>query len=184
MTTFHFIRHGEPLWELNEQRNLTGANRNFVPLTDRGVQEAETTARDPRLAHAEIVIASPYTRALQTAAIIAGHLQLPLQVEYDLHEWVPDLTFQFDLQKVVELRNDFDACNGHYPEGESRLWESRDSMRTRVDAVLEKYLHHEKVIVVCHGMLICNHTGVDQVDHAEIVEMKMPSTSIHNLQKA
>lgn len=51
---------------------------------------------DERLKGADIILASPYTRTLQTAAIISKNTGIPIEVETDLLEWMPDLTFQFE----------------------------------------------------------------------------------------
>lgn len=92
MTVFYFIRHGEADWDMADGLGLTGAQRDFVPLTREGMRQSESASRDPRLKEAELIVSSPYTRALQTAAIINGRLGLPVVVEYDLREWVPDRT--------------------------------------------------------------------------------------------
>lgn len=41
-----------------------------------------------------VIVSSPYTRCLQTAAIVSRIRNIPLKVEVDLHEWIPDLLFQ------------------------------------------------------------------------------------------
>ena len=42
-----------------------------------------------------LIVTSLMTRALQTAALLSRALHVPLAVEFDLHEWVPDLTFSW-----------------------------------------------------------------------------------------
>jgi len=173
MTIYYFIRHGEPEWELNEERKLRGARRDFVPLTEKGVLQSEITAKDKCLKKGEIIISSPYTRALHTAAIIARELHLPLYVEYDLHEWIPDLTFQYDMEQLRQLHREYDECHGIYPEGKTCLWESKQSMRARVSSVLQKYLFYSCVIVVCHGMVIRSQVDVKDIAHAAIIEYNL-----------
>ena len=51
-------------------------------------------AVDARLKTAELIVSSPYTRALQTAAIISRETGLKICIEVDLHEWEPDKTNQ------------------------------------------------------------------------------------------
>lgn len=49
-------------------------------------------------------VSSPYTRALQTAAIISQKTNIDITVEMDLHEWMPDLTFQYHVfEECLEL---------------------------------------------------------------------------------
>jgi uncharacterized phosphatase len=171
MTQFYFIRHGEPSWELADEKRLKGEQRNFVPLTEQGILQATAVAQDSRLELVEIIISSPYTRALQTAAIISRERNIPLAVEYDLHEWLPDLTSQFDsADSVQQVYDDFLTCGGEYPEGETRAWETWSSIRTRVESVLSRYVQYNHVAVVCHGMVIKSLTSVDSLPYCGIVE--------------
>ena len=39
---------------------------NLAPLSEEGVRQIEETAKDPRLQGAELILTSPYTRAVQT----------------------------------------------------------------------------------------------------------------------
>ena len=52
-------------------------------------------AVDARLKTAELIVSSPYTRALQTAAIISRETGLKICIEVDLHEWETDKTNQY-----------------------------------------------------------------------------------------
>ena len=103
---------------------------------------------------AQIIVSSPYTRCLQTAAIISRITGIPLTVEVDLHEWIPDLTFMNKPGEARELGADFKACKGSYPKGETRRWESIDMMSARLIRALKKHSNHDKIIIVTHGMLM------------------------------
>lgn len=81
MTTLYFVRHGQPDYNGLSARNFFGYGRDFAPLGPAGVEQAERAAADPRLQTAELIVASPYTRALQTAQIISRHTGLPVQEE-------------------------------------------------------------------------------------------------------
>ena len=104
------------------------------------------------------------TRALQTAAIIAVFLGLPLSVQFDLREWLPDDTFSWrsadDVRAAVD---DFDAHGGEWPDGRPRSWEPLSQLRERCTAALRAAIiglpGHEVVIVVCHQMVIWSLTG-------------------------
>lgn len=91
MTQFYLIRHGEPQWDINEQYKLKGHGRDLVPLTNEGINQVYLTAKDVRLKEADIIVSSPYPRALQTDAILSKELGLEILVEFDLREWQPDL---------------------------------------------------------------------------------------------
>lgn len=154
MTVFYFIRHGEPDWAFKDERNLLGALRDFVPLTGQGELQAEQVIdRCPHVADCELILSSPYTRSLQTAAIINRRLGLPLKVEFDLHEWTPDNWEATRFEEIKALTNDYRKHNGIHPAGESKLWEPKESVRSRVGRVLRRYMDRSRVMVVCHSMV-------------------------------
>ena len=94
MALFYLIRHGQPDYSGLESHGFFGFGRAFAPLSPQGIVQAEAAARDPRLKNAEFIVSSPYTRALQTAQIISRETGLPVVVDLDLHEWMPDRTNQ------------------------------------------------------------------------------------------
>ena len=153
MATLYLVRHGQPDYSGLQERGMFGFGRDFAPLSPLGVQQAEETARDPRLKQAERIVSSPYTRALQTAQIISLRTGIAVQVESDLHEWVPDWTNQYcTSEESFRLSEDFVRCKGEYPAGETRKWESLSHMQERMQRVVEKYAAMDKVILVGHGM--------------------------------
>lgn len=90
MALFYLVRHGEPTYDHMLENGFWGFGRDFAPLTEKGKQQAKMTAKDIRLKDAEIIVSSPYTRALQTAQIISRETGIPVEVEIALHEWMPD----------------------------------------------------------------------------------------------
>ena len=56
---------------------------------------------------AQLIVSSPYTRALQTASIISRAVDIPLQVEMELHEWLPDLNYCNKYEEEEIISNDF-----------------------------------------------------------------------------
>jgi uncharacterized phosphatase len=174
MTVYHLVRHGQPDWRWTEGEHLTGWLRDFTPLTALGHAQAHVAAQDDRLHNAELVLSSPYTRALQSGAIISRILQVPLEVEFDLREWMPDVRGQIQtLEDVFAAARDFEACDGCHPSEVARHWESRASLRSRMLNVLERYRHFERVIVVTHEMAIWAVTGQRDVANGEIVEFRL-----------
>ncbi|MGE5672928.1 MAG: histidine phosphatase family protein [Mycobacterium leprae] len=160
MTIFTLVRHGTPLYGMAEERRLKGGVRDWVPLSPQGIAEIEQTAERLRGTSATLILASPMTRALHTAAILGRALDLPLAVEFDLHEWLPDTTQSYDSAAVAfAATSDLEAHGGEWPPGESRPWEPLSSVRQRVLGVLQRYTHLEHVIVACHGMVITALTG-------------------------
>lgn len=155
-----FIRHGEPDKTLVDARGFIGQGRDFAPLSRLGVQQAETMSADPLLKDGQIIVSSPYTRALQTAAILSRNLQKEIKVEVDLHEFIPDKTFRVKGEEEdYLLHKDFRKCHGEYPEGETRGWETITEIIARTKPVFDRYLSegYEKIIVVAHGGVIRRH---------------------------
>jgi len=160
-----FIRHGEPDYTPCWDRGFIGHGKDLACLTDEGVAQAENVSRNPLLNNSELIVSSPYTRALQTAAIISKNTQLNITVEIDLHEFLPDKTFLCKSKEEDKIfHKDFCDCCGSYPNGETRRWETITEIKSRVMAVMNKYLAHSKIIVVAHGGVIRRFTGEARVD--------------------
>jgi len=82
------IRHGESEFNVSFGRDRIDPGITDAPLTERGRQQARDAARAVA-AHDEPIrrlICSPYTRALQTAAIIGEALDLPISVDPHIRE--------------------------------------------------------------------------------------------------
>ena len=134
-----FIRHGECDKSGADERGFIGLGRDLAPLTARGIEQAQAAAESPLLSGCQLILSSPYTRALQTAAIIAGRTGLELRVELDLHELIPDKTFQVRGEaEAVALHEDFKRCHGVCPPGENRRWETLEELVRRTRPVLDR----------------------------------------------
>jgi broad specificity phosphatase PhoE len=171
MSTFYLVRHGQPDYNALSGHSFFGYGRDFAPLSPVGIKQAETASTDSRLHSAELIVSSPYTRALQTAQIISRHTGLPVQVELDLHEWIPDLTNTYtSSEESWILSKEFADYRGEYPEGITCRWETLSSMRKRMIAVADKYADCEKVIFVGHGMAFRTLTYIEELPPGGIVE--------------
>lgn len=164
MTTFYLVRHGQPDYSGVTEQHLFGFGRDFAPLSPLGIKQAEQAAADSRLHTAELIVSSPYTRALQTAQIISHHTGLLVKVELGLHEWIPDLTNQYTTaQESILLSREFNECHGEYPKDKICRWETLHSMRIRMTAVADKYAERKTVIFVGHGMAFRTLTYIEEL---------------------
>lgn len=181
MTTFYLVRHGEPNWASMKTRGLLGREENFAELTQKGVAQIEALSDDERLKTAQIIIASPYTRALQSAAILSRCFDLPLQVEYELHEWRfdPDPSVTYD-DEMKRRWDEFLTQDPLVPMHEELPYESANELRMRAQAVLRKYMHHSAVIVVCHGGVIFSLSQKPEASFAEVVEYTQDSAELQD----
>lgn len=169
-----FIRHGEPNKAEVDRRGFIGQGRDLAPLSELGVRQAEDASLSPLLNECQVIVSSPYTRALQTAAIISKNTGLDIKVEVDIHEFIPDKTFQLRGEEESKLlHKDFMHCLGEYPEGDVRRWETITEIINRSKPVFDKYvdLDYQRIIVVAHGGVIRRYTGVASIGHCEICEI-------------
>jgi broad specificity phosphatase PhoE len=102
-------RHAQSLWNLHFGRTRTDPGIPDTPLTDLGRRQAHALAE--RLARFEIgrLVASPYRRTLETAAIVAARLGCPVTVE-----------------PLVRERNAFSCDEGTPPDLLAELWPDID----------------------------------------------------------
>ena len=171
MALFYLIRHGEPDYEAVSKLGFYGFGRSFAPLSERGVKQVEETAKDARLLEADLIICSPYTRALQTAAIISREINKEIVVEPELHEWIVDKTNSItSSEEVAMLGKEFQEYRGVYPDGKEMRWETLSSLRSRIKRVADKYADYNKVIIVGHGMAFRVLKYIENIAPGEIAE--------------
>jgi len=173
MTAIYLVRHGEADYEQIGKRHWPGKLADLAPLSALGAQQA--AAAGERLADvgAARLISSPFTRTMQTAGAVSCRVSLAIEVELDLHEWLPDDTFRWhDLADVRALVADFDRCGGEWPPGERRVWEPMSSVRHRASAALRRAVDGMagagSLIAVCHEMVIRSVTGEVKTRHGEV----------------
>lgn len=155
MAAFYFVRHGKTDYSERNKKIFQGFGVNLSPFSAEGVKEIEIAPKDKRLLEARMILSSPYTRAVQTAAVLSRELQIGIVVETDLHEWLANKNYSYeDDEKANKNYHEFPAFKGTCPAGRDRDWEDMGSMRKRILPVLEKYRRYQKIIVACHGMLI------------------------------
>jgi len=164
MTAIYLVRHGEADYGLIHKRRWPGKLADLAPLTARGAEQAAAAADQLAKVGAVRLLSSPFTRTMQTASAVSCRIGLVIEVELDLHEWLPDDTFRWhDLAEVRELVAEFDSCGGEWPPGERRVWEPLSSVRRRASAALSRAADglagSGSLIAVCHEMVIRSVTG-------------------------
>lgn len=170
-----FIRHGEPNFNEVDSRGFIGQGRELAGLTPEGINQAEKASKSPLLEGAELIVSSPYTRALQTAAVISKNTGLPIAVETDLHEQLFDKTFMVKgAEEAKALNLDFIKYLGVAPTGEDKKWESIPEIVNRIKPVIDKYYAsgYKKIIVVSHGGIIRRFTGKWEIDYCDTEQIE------------
>jgi broad specificity phosphatase PhoE len=133
----------------------------LAALNDIGIAEMIEAGKRLSETDAEVILSSPYTRALQSSAIVAKETGLTTVVVHDLHEWIPDTTFQYGSYKELKLLfEDFKQHKGVLPEEVSQYaeytrWEPLASVKERVRTALLAYAQtYQSAIVMAHGMVL------------------------------
>ncbi|MGH6962726.1 MAG: histidine phosphatase family protein [Dongiaceae bacterium] len=75
------VRHGQSQWNAAFNRTRIDPDIPDPHLTDEGREQAAAAAAELARRGVARLIVSPYTRTLQTAAVIAGELGLPIEIE-------------------------------------------------------------------------------------------------------
>ncbi|WP_430476759.1 histidine phosphatase family protein [Bacillus cereus] len=141
MTTIYFVRHAHSTYTKEERER---------PLSEKGHLDAEDVTRLLEGKHIDIIISSPYKRAIQTVQGIADTYNLSIQVEEDLRERLlsaePVHNFNDAIQKVWE-----DWSFAH--EG----GESNDVAQRRavicMQNILKKY-EGKNIVIGTHGNIM------------------------------
>ena len=170
MTQFLLLRHAEPDYTEIDKRKYRAFGNDLAPLTEKGIQQAIDVSKNALLQDIDIIISSPYTRTLETAAIISRELNKKLKVELDLMEWIPDKTYMYnDHSKVVAWCNIYEANDGKHLSSDDN-WEEKHEIISRVNNVLKNYKNYSKVLIVTHGIVMSALTGIVKPNCTEIIE--------------
>ena len=168
-----FIRHGEPDYSYVTRRGFIGHGRDLAQLSAAGKEQALAVAADARLDGIELIASSPYTRALQTAAIISGYRNIPIEIELDLHEWLPDLTYTFSTEEeAVQAAIMCTMHKGVCPADSPIKYEELLTVFERANACLQKYLGRAKIAVVTHGILMRQFSFAEKIPFCGIREIE------------
>ena len=145
MTLLYLVRHGETDWNL--EHRIQGSTD--IPLNETGRAQAATTGRLLVTREWDAVVASPLSRAFETATIIAAELGLPEPTTLDA---------------IVERHYgeaeglDYDQIAARFPDDSPVPGrESRDAVAERViPALIALAEAHpgESLVVVSHGGVI------------------------------
>ncbi len=171
MITVHFLRHAEPDYScvVLDRNRFAGNRRDFAPLSEMGRRQAVEVARKLRgRTGVELVLSSPYTRALETAATVASELRLPLRVVPELHDWLAVIDGHQPIDGAV-----VDAAITRYLQSDfaDAEFETPEELEDRMHAVVKGLVAGgtSEAIIVGHQEPICRITGRTEVRMGEFV---------------
>jgi probable phosphoglycerate mutase len=171
------IRHGETAW--NRERRLQG--QLDIPLNATGVAQADALAQALAGEPIDAVYASDLSRAMQTAAPLAGALGLAVQPDPRLRERCYGTLEGMTYAEVAEqLPEDFARWQARIPDYAPDGGESLLAFHERaVDAALALGRRHpgERIALVAHG-------GVLDCLYREANDMTLEAPRRHELLNA
>jgi 2,3-bisphosphoglycerate-dependent phosphoglycerate mutase len=139
MTTVYFVRHAEP--------DYTNHNDMERPLTIKGKEDSKIVTNYLRDKDIEIVLSSPYLRAVETVKDFAdssGHSIITVE---DFRERKVDSVWTQDFNKFVEMQwNDFDY---KFSDGECL----REVQNRNINALMQVLREHKdrNIVIGSHG---------------------------------
>ncbi len=147
-----FVRHGVPDYSLSDARKMSQLEKDYAPLSRAHIPAVHEVAQRVCHHNAQVILSSPYTRALQTAEIINRGLGLELFVEHDLREWRADLAGGYISlaerdRRWHEHRQSLKLKTTPKPDCDYESW---PTLSERVTNVLARYQDYARVIVVAH----------------------------------
>jgi 2,3-bisphosphoglycerate-dependent phosphoglycerate mutase len=155
--TITLLRHGES--EGNAADLIQG--QSDYPLTARGIEQARSLAARWQIVQArsdgplfETIVASPLTRARQTAEIVATILSLPLELDAI---WIERGFGNLDgrpLDEILELNPPVDFHHPYIPPGEGG--ESSVDLFLRASQALASVMQRPagRYLIVSHGAIL------------------------------
>jgi alpha-ribazole phosphatase len=164
-TRLFLVRHGETDWNLG--RRYQG--QSDVPLNDRGLRQAEATARHLAEKEISLIVSSDLRRARQTAEAIALRCKLPVQEDQRLREmsfgaWEGMTHDEIQARWPGEREAWFADPVRIAPPGGETLAQVSDRVRSALDEIVKRSAGGTAVLVAHGGVLrtlICLAVGLD-----------------------
>ena len=168
-----FVRHGEPDYDCLKSIDLHKISKNIAPLSINGEMQAEKASHCKALEDADIIISSPYTRALETSLFIGHFLNKKIIIEPDLREWECEIDYDpFNLELEKDIEKEFHMFKGVHSDKCKYYWESLEHLAFRANNVIKKYNQYKKVIIVTHAMLIRQFYYNPIISYCEPIEVE------------
>jgi broad specificity phosphatase PhoE len=178
----YFVRHGESTANVLQEFSISEFKH---PLTETGTEQAHILAQALSGLHPARIYSSPVLRAFQTAQILSGSLDVPVDFTSALREWAVGIyegtTDPEGWRLHRQVQEDWyfhDKLDSKMPEGESFL-----EIRQRFVPFIERLLQEgqgsdEEMVLVGHGGLYIAMLPVvfQNIDHAFAVQHGYPNT--------
>ncbi|AXY08836.1 MULTISPECIES: histidine phosphatase family protein [Bacillus cereus group] len=141
MTTIYFVRHAHSTYTKEERER---------PLSEKGHLDAENVTRLLKDKHIDVVLSSPYKRAIQTVQGIANTYHVSIEIEEDLRERLLSSEPVADFNDAIE--NVWEDWSFAYEGGESNDVAQRRAV-TCMQSILKKY-KGKNIVIGTHGNIM------------------------------
>ncbi|MGH1284599.1 histidine phosphatase family protein [Bacillus toyonensis] len=141
MTTIYFVRHAHSTYTKEERER---------PLSEKGYCDAENVTRLLEDEHIDVVISSPYKRAIQTVQGIANTYNVSIQIEEDLRERLLSSEPVEDFNDAIE--NVWEDWTFAYEGGESNDVAQKRAVLC-MQNILGKY-KGKNIVIGTHGNIM------------------------------
>jgi broad specificity phosphatase PhoE len=167
-TQFLLMRHGEPDYSLIQRfaPKLDAQRFDLVYLAETGVTQVAHQLESIKAFGPEHIVASPYPRCLQSAAIVSRALNTAMSVDLRLHEWMPVVDGKAFVSSAVAAQMAEICWND---DGIAEGAESRSEVKARALMALSEQASYTRVLVVTHHLVIRALTGIEFTPFAGLV---------------
>ncbi|EEM90403.1 histidine phosphatase family protein [Bacillus thuringiensis serovar vazensis] len=141
MTTIYFVRHAHSTYTKEERER---------PLSEKGHCDAENVTSLLKDKHIDVVISSPYKRAVQTVQGIANTYNVSIQIEEDLQERLLSSELIENFNDAME--NVWGDWSFAYEGGESNDVAQRRAVIC-MQSILKKY-KGKNIVIGTHGNIM------------------------------
>ncbi|HHT7139875.1 histidine phosphatase family protein [Bacillus cereus] len=141
MTIIYFVRHAHSTYTKEEQER---------PLSEKGHLDAENVTHLLKDKHIDVVISSPYKRAIQTVQGIANTYHVSIEIEEDLRERLLSSEPVADFNDAIE--NVWEDWSFAYEGGESNDVAQRRAVIC-MQNILKKY-EDKNIVIGTHGNIM------------------------------
>lgn len=166
--TIYVARHGQTIW--NAENKICGTTD--IPLTEKGIKQAEELALQVKDKKVEIILSSPMKRAVTTSCIVSKKCGIPIVTDVSLIEQ------DYGIYEGADRNNEDFLANKRnfvyrYPNGESM-------MQTAVRVY--SFLNEIKQRYADRNLLIISHGGICRIIKTYFDDMTNEEFFRYNIQ--
>ena len=160
MKQIYIIRHGFRLDHEDRSWKKTAERPFDAPLAEKGHLQAKKTGVALQKAGIEAIYSSPLRRAVQTATHVADRLDLPINLESGIVEWLNPKWYDYTpwRQPIDDRLEEFPRINPNYQSlVEPQYPEHHEAVPWGRGVYVARHLaynHENPILLVSHGVMV------------------------------